>query len=58
MNLCVKAYKHCLFEYKLKKKVEEIEKTLLSGGKYISKAAYPLVRKILIERREVDETMK
>ena len=58
MNLVVKAYKNCLFEYKLKKKVEEIEKTLLSGGKFISKAAYPLARKILIERREVDETMK
>ena len=42
----------------MKKKVEEIEKTLLSGGKYISKAGYPLTRKILIERREVDETMK
>ena len=56
--MVVKAYKNCLFEYKIKKKVEEIEKTLLSGGKYLSKAAYPLARKILIERREVDETMK
>ena len=53
LEVTIKAYKKCLYEYKYFKKVHDIEQLLVKRLSYIPKRKKPMIRKILISEKDV-----
>ena len=51
-------YRLCLIEYKLKKKVLQIEGYYLRGFKFIPRSKNDLCRKVRVPEKEIEECLK